>query len=413
MSETKNKKATPAASDILPLNTKAAKFHESRMVKSLGIYPYFREISSAQDTVVTIDGKPVLMFGSNSYLGLTNHPEVKKAAIDAIEHYGTGCSGSRFLNGSLDIHRKLEEELAELVGLPAAVVFSTGFQANLGVISSMVDRGEYVITDRMDHASILDGCRLSFGRKLKFVHNDVEDLERVLRSLPPESGKLVVVDGVYSMEGDIAPLPEITKLCERYRAALMVDDAHGIGVMGRSGAGTVNHFGLEKKVSIIMGTFSKSLASLGGFIAADEDTIEYLKHRARALIFSASMPPSNVEAVRAALRIMKREPERIARLWENTTRMRDGLRAIGYDTGLSETPIIPVRVGDSLTAFKMCKELQNEGVFVNPVVAPAVPEGDCISAREPDGHPHPRAGRHRPREDGAGRPRPPRRLAGR
>jgi len=378
MSETKNKKVTPVAPDILPLNIKAAKFHESRMVKSLGIYPYFREISSAQDTVVTIDGKPVLMFGSNSYLGLTNHPEVKKAAIDATEHYGTGCSGSRFLNGSLDIHRKLEEELAELVGLPSAVVFSTGFQANLGVIASMVDRGEYVITDRMDHASILDGCRLCFGRKLKFVHNDVEDLERVLRSLPPESGKLVVVDGVYSMEGDIAPLPDITRLCDRYRAALMVDDAHGIGVMGRNGAGTVNHFGLEKKVSIIMGTFSKSLASLGGFIAADEDTIEYLKHRARALIFSASMPPSNVEAVRAALRIMKREPERIARLWENTAHMREGLRASGYDTGLSETPIIPVRVGDSLTAFKMCKELQNEGVFVNPVVAPAVPEGDCI-----------------------------------
>ena len=378
MSETKNKKVTPVAPDILPLNIKAAKFHESRMVKSLGIYPYFREISSAQDTVVTIDGKPVLMFGSNSYLGLTNHPEVKKAAIDATEHYGTGCSGSRFLNGSLDIHRKLEEELAELVGLPSAVVFSTGFQANLGVIASMVDRGEYVITDRMDHASILDGCRLCFGRKLKFVHNDVEDLERVLRSLPPESGKLVVVDGVYSMEGDIAPLPDITRLCDRYRAALMVDDAHGIGVMGRNGAGTVHHFGLEKKVSIIMGTFSKSLASLGGFIASDEDTIEYLKHRARALIFSASMPPSNVEAVRAALRIMKREPERIARLWENTARMRDGLKAIGYDIGSSETPIIPVRVGDSLTAFKMCTELQREGVFVNPVVAPAVPEGECI-----------------------------------
>ena len=378
MSETKIKKGHSVSADVVPLMTKAVKFHESRMVKSLGIYPYFREISSAQDTVVTIDGHQVLMFGSNSYLGLTNHPEVKKAAIDATEHYGTGCSGSRFLNGSLDIHRKLEEELAELVGLPSAVVFSTGFQANLGVISSMVDRGEYVITDRMDHASILDGCRLSFGRKLKFVHNDVEDLERVLRALPIESGKLVVVDGVYSMEGDIAPLPEISSLCERYRAVLMVDDAHGIGVMGKNGAGTVNHFGLEKKVSIIMGTFSKSLASLGGFIAADEDTIEYLKHRARALIFSASMPPSNVEAVRAALRIMKREPERIARLWENTTRMHDGLRASGYDTGLSETPIIPVRVGDSLTAFKMCKELQNEGVFVNPVVAPAVPEGDCI-----------------------------------
>jgi 8-amino-7-oxononanoate synthase len=378
MSETKTRKSAPAAHEVLPLKAKAMRFHESRMVKSLGIYPYFREISSAQDTEVTIDGRLVLMFGSNSYLGLTNHPEVKKAAIDAIERYGTGCSGSRFLNGSLDIHRKLEDELAELVGLPAAIVFSTGFQANLGAISTVVDRGEYVITDRLDHASIIDGCRLSFGRKLKFLHNDVEDLERSLRALPPESGKLVVVDGVYSMEGDIAPLPEISRVCERHRAALMVDDAHGIGVMGRCGAGTVNHFGLEKKVHIIMGTFSKSLASLGGFIAADEDTIEYLKHRARSLIFSASMPPSNVEAVRAALRIMKREPERVARLWENTARMRDGLRSIGYDTGLSETPIIPVRVGETLTAFKMCAELDKEGVFVNPVVAPAVPEGDCI-----------------------------------
>jgi 8-amino-7-oxononanoate synthase len=376
MPEAKPKK--PAAHELLPLKAKAAKFHESRMVKSLGIYPYFREISSAQDTAVTIDGREVLMFGSNSYLGLTNHPEIKQAAIAAIERYGTGCSGSRFLNGSLDIHRLLEEELAELVGLPSAIVFSTGFQANLGAISTMVGRGEFVVTDRLDHASIIDGCRLSFGRKLKFLHNDMEDLDRVLRALPPEAGKLVVVDGVYSMEGDIAPLPEIARICERHRAALMVDDAHGIGVMGKHGAGTVNHFRLEKKVTMIMGTFSKSLASLGGFVAADEDTIEYLKHRSRALIFSASMPPSNVEAVRAALRIMKREPERIANLWELTAQMREGLRSIGYDTGGSETPIIPVRVGDSLTAFKMCKELQNEGIFVNPVVAPAVPEGECI-----------------------------------
>lgn len=378
MPELKGKKTAVTAGEALPLKAKAARFHESRMVKSLGIYPYFREISSAQDTVVTIEGRQVLMFGSNSYLGLTNHPEIKKAAIEAIERYGTGCSGSRFLNGSLDIHRMLEEELAELVRLPAAIVFSTGFQANLGAISAMVDRGEYVITDRLDHASIIDGCRLSYGRKLKFQHNDLEDLDRVLRALPPESGKLVVVDGVYSMEGDLAPLPEIATLCERHRAGLMVDDAHGIGVMGKLGAGTVDHFGIEKRVQIIMGTFSKSLASLGGFIAADEDTIEYLKHKSRALIFSASMPPSNVAAVRAALRIMKREPERIARLWELTARMRDGLRGIGYDIGLSETPIFPVRVGDSLTAFKMCKELQNEGVFVNPVVAPAVPEGECI-----------------------------------
>jgi 8-amino-7-oxononanoate synthase len=360
----------------LPLKAKTVRFHESRVVKSMGIYPYFREISSAQDTVVTINGQQVLMFGSNSYLGLTNHPEIKKAAIEAIELYGTGCSGSRFLNGSLDIHRLLEEELAALVGLPRAVVFSTGFQANLGAISAMVDKGEYVVTDRYDHASIIDGTRLSFGKKLKFRHNDMEDLDRVLRATPPDAGKLVVVDGVYSMEGDVAPLPDILKLCVKHRAALMVDD--GIGVMGASGSGTVNHFGLDGKADIIMGTFSKSLASLGGFIAADEDTIEYLKHRSRALIFSASMPPSNVAAVRAALKIMRREPERIARLWENTRRMREGLRQVGYDTGLSETPIIPMTVGDSMTAFKMCMELQHEGVFVNPVVAPAVPEGECI-----------------------------------
>jgi 8-amino-7-oxononanoate synthase len=378
MTATRGDKTAAAGAEVLPLKAKTVRFHESRVVKSMGIYPYFREISSAQDTVVTIDGKSVLMFGSNSYLGLTNHPEIKKAAMAAIEHYGTGCSGSRFLNGSLDIHRILEEELADLVGLPGAIVYSTGFQANLGVISTMVDKGEYVITDRYDHASIIDGCRLSFGKKVKFRHNDMEDLERVLRAVPAETGKLVVVDGVYSMEGDIAPLPEITKLCAKHRACVMVDDAHGIGVMGRNGAGTTRHFGLDGKVDIIMGTFSKSLASLGGFIAADDDTIEYLKHRSRALIFSASMPPSNVAAVREALKIMKREPERIERLWENTRRMREGLRALGYDTGVSESPIIPVRVGDSMTAFKMCTELQHEGIFVNPVVAPAVPEGDCL-----------------------------------
>ncbi len=369
---------TAEEQDVLPLRLKAARYRDSRIVKAMGIYPYFREIASAQDTSVSIDGRPVLMFGSNSYLGLTNHPEIKRAAIAAIEKYGTGCSGSRFLNGSLDIHRLLEEELAELVEMPGALVYSTGFQANLGAISTVVGKGEYVITDQYDHASIIDGSRLSFGRKLKFRHNDLEDLRRVLGSLPEDAGKLVVVDGVYSMEGDIARLPEIAAICAGARAGLMVDDAHGIGVLGRRGAGTVSHFGLAGRVEIIMGTFSKSLASLGGFIAADEDTIEYLKHNSRALMFSASMPPSNVEAVRAALRIMEREPERIERLWENTRRMSDGLRAIGFDTGRSETPIIPVTVGDSTKAFRMCTVLQEEGVFVNPVVAPAVPEGECI-----------------------------------
>ncbi|RMG59722.1 MAG: aminotransferase class I/II-fold pyridoxal phosphate-dependent enzyme [Deltaproteobacteria bacterium] len=364
--------------DGISLMKKVVSFEDAKFVKSQGIYPYFREISSAQDPVVIIDGREVVMLGSNSYLGLTTHPEVKKAAADAVEKYGTGCAGSRFLNGTLDIHVKLEEELAELVGKEAALVFSTGFQTNLGTISALVGKGEYVVTDKLDHASIIDGARLSFGRMLKFEHNDMDDLERILSRLPRERGKLVVVDGVFSMEGDIAKLPEIVDISERYGAAVMVDDAHGIGVLGRFGSGTSDHFGLTDRVHIIMGTFSKSLASLGGFVAADRDTIDYLKHRSRALIFSASMPPANVAAVRAALKIMKREPERIERLWENTRRMKEGLESLGFDTGKSETPIIPVRVGDTISTFTACMMLQEEGVFVNPVVPPAVPEGDCL-----------------------------------
>ena len=349
-----------------------------RYVKSLGIYPYFREISSSGGNVVTIDGKEVLMMGSNSYLGLTDHPEVKKAAIEAVETYGTGSSGSRFLNGSLDIHRMLEEELAELVGKPKALAFSTGFQANSGTISVLVEKDDYVITDKLDHASILDGCRLSLGKKLRFRHNDMEDLEEVLDRIPRKSGKLIVVDGVFSMEGDIINLPECARLCREYNAELMVDDAHGIGVMGENGAGTSNHFGLTDQVKIIMGTFSKSLASLGGFIASDEDTVEYLKHSSRTMIFSASISPPNTAAARAALKIMKREPERRERLWENTARMKMGLEALGFDTRKSQTPIIPVLVGDPIITFKMCALLQDEGVFVNPVMAPAVPDGENI-----------------------------------
>jgi 8-amino-7-oxononanoate synthase len=360
------------------LNKRIQAWRESDKVKEAGVYPYFREISSAQDTVVLIDGREVLMFGSNSYLGLNNHPEVKQAAVEAIEKYGTGCSGSRFLNGNLDIHRILEEELAELVGKERAVVFSTGFQANLGAISTLVGKGEYVVTDRLDHASIIEGCRLSFGKKLKFDHNDAADLDAVLGDLPAETEKLVIVDGVYSMEGDIARLPEIVEVCRRRNAAIMVDDAHGLGVLGPGGTGTAAHFGLTGDVQVIMGTFSKSFASLGGFIASDARTIEYLKHTARALMFSASMPPPNVAAVRAALAVMKREPERLGRLWENTGRMMTGLRSLGFDTGVSESPIIPVRVGGTYTTFRMCTLLQEEGVFVNPVVAPAVPDGECL-----------------------------------
>ncbi|UCH23962.1 MAG: aminotransferase class I/II-fold pyridoxal phosphate-dependent enzyme [Deltaproteobacteria bacterium] len=362
----------------MSLMEKAVSFDAAKLIKDMGIYPYFREISSPQGPVVRLDGNMLVMLGSNSYLGLTTHPDVKKATIDAIENYGTGCAGSRFLNGTLDIHRELEEELAELVGKESALVFSTGFQTNLGIISSLVGKGEYVITDKFNHASIIDGARLSFGKKVNFSHNDMVNLARVLDSLPRGKGKLVVVDGVFSMEGDIAKLPEIIESCKKYGSALMVDDAHGIGVMGRNGAGTSNHFGVTDEVQIIMGTFSKSLASLGGFVASDEDTIDYLKHTARALIFSASMTPANVAAVKAALNIMKREPERIEQLWQNTARLMEGLKQLGFDTGKSETPIIPIRVGDTLNTFMCCKKLQEEGVWVNPVVAPAVPEGDCL-----------------------------------
>ncbi len=349
-----------------------------REIKGMGIYPYFREISDNYDNVVTIEGRKLLMMGSNSYLGLTDHPDVKQAAIDAIDKYGTGCSGSRLLNGNLDLHRDLEEELAELLNKPKALVFSTGFHANSGTISVLVGKSDYVITDRLDHASIIDGSRLRLGKKMRFKHNDMADLEKVLQRTAFERNKLVVVDGVFSMEGDIARLPEIILLCQRYNADVMLDDAHGIGVLGRTGAGTAEHFGLFNNVKVIMGTFSKSLASMGGFIASDEDTIEYLKHTSRTLMFSASMTPSNVAAAQAALRIMKREPERIERLWENTHRMMAGLQALGFRTGDSETPIIAVRVGDTLSTFRMCALLHEEGVFVNPVVSPAVPEGDCL-----------------------------------
>lgn len=362
----------------IALMKKVTSYEVPKQFKDRGIYPFFREISSPQAPLVTVNRKEVVMFGSNNYLGLTTHPEVKKAAVEAVERYGTGCAGSRFLNGNLDIHRKLEEELAELVGKESTLVFSTGFQTNLGIISSIVVRGEYVVADSLAHASIIDGARLSFGKKVHFKHNDMVDLARCLGNLPSGKGTLVVVDGIFSMEGDIAKLPEIVKLSTKFGAALMVDDAHGIGVLGKNGAGTSNHFGLTDEVHIIMGTFSKSLASLGGFVAADRDTIEYLKHFSRSLIFSASMTPANVAAVRAALRIMKQEPERIGRLWANTAKMKQGLEQLGFHTGKSETPIIPVRTGDMESTFSAVIKLQDEGVFVNPVMPPAVPEGDCL-----------------------------------
>ncbi|MBI5198415.1 MAG: aminotransferase class I/II-fold pyridoxal phosphate-dependent enzyme [Nitrospirae bacterium] len=356
---------------------KCAKFTTAKEVMAAGVYLYFRRIESAQDPEVIVGGRKMVMIGSNNYLGLTNHPKVKEAAIEAIKKYGTGCAGSRFLNGTLDIHEDLEVKLARFMNKESALVFSTGFQTNLGAISAIVGKGDIVIIDKMDHASIIDGCRLSFGESKKYRHNDMEDLERILKQ-NGEIGKLIVVDGVFSMEGDIANLPEIVNLAERYRAGVMVDDAHGIGVLGENGRGTAEHFDLEDKVDIIMGTYSKSLASIGGFIAASEEVIHYVKHISRPLIFSASPPPASVAAVSAAIDIIMAEPERRSRLWENTRKMKKGFGNLGFDTGPSETPIIPVIVGEDQKAFQMGRGLHEEGVFANVAVSPAVPNGKAL-----------------------------------
>lgn len=352
---------------------KSAAYLAAERAMAQGAYPYFRSIASAQDTEVIIDGQKVLMFGSNAYLGLTNHPKVKEAAVNAISKYGSGCAGSRFLNGTLDIHMELESRLAAYVGKDAALVFSTGFQVNLGVISSLTGRNDYIILDEYNHASIIDGSRLSFSRVIKYKHNDMQDLESKLSRLPAEAIKLIVVDGVFSMEGDIVKLPELVALAERYGGSIMVDDAHSLGVIGEQGAGTASHFGLTDQVDLIMGTFSKSLASLGGFIASDFDTIEYLKHHARSLIFSASMSPASVASTLAALDIIQSEPERRAQLWRNTHYAIELLTAAGLELGPTETPIIPVYVRDNDLTFQVTKVLQDNGIFVNPVVAPAVP----------------------------------------
>jgi 8-amino-7-oxononanoate synthase len=355
------------------LGSKMAMLARVNSTKEKGLYPYFRPISSSQDTEVFIDGKKVLMFGSNSYLGLTNHPKIKEAAIQAIDKYGTGCAGSRFLNGTLDLHLELEERLAKFVGKEAAIVFSTGFQANLGILSSVTGRNDYILLDELDHASIIDGSRLSFSKVIKYRHNNMEDLEAKLQALPQSSLRLIVVDGVFSMEGDIARLPEIVALAEAYGANVMVDDAHGLGVLGQQGAGTAAHFGLTDQVDFIVGTFSKSLASLGGFVAGDKDMIEYLKHTARSLIFSASMTPASAASVIAALDLITSEPEHIQRLWDNTNYARTLLNEYGFDMGeVSETPVIPIYIRDEEKVFYITRLLQDEGVFVNPVVPPAV-----------------------------------------
>ncbi len=360
------------------LQAKLAKYDAPQKAKALGVYPYFREIESDQDTEVIINGKKVLMFGSNSYLGLTNHPKIKEAAIAAIKKYGTGCAGSRFLNGTLDIHVELEKRLARFVGKEEAIIYSTGFQVNLGVISCLTGREDYIIWDELDHASIIEGRRLSFSTQLKFKHNDMASLEKVLKSCPEDKVKLIVVDGVFSMEGDVANLPEIVNLAKKYNAAVYVDEAHGIGVFGKQGRGTCDHFGVSQDVDLIMGTFSKSFASLGGFVATDSITANYLRHNSRSYIFSASITPASTAAVSAALDIMESEPERIEHLWEITNYALEGFRNMGCEIGNTSTPIIPLFIRDNNKTFCITRDLFNEGVFVNPVVSPAVPSDSTL-----------------------------------
>jgi len=360
------------------LKEKLSKYDAPQKAMQAGIYPYFREIESEQDTEVIIDGKRVLMFGSNSYLGLTNHPKVKAAAIAAIEKYGTGCAGSRFLNGTLDIHTRLEERLAGLVNKDGALCYSTGFQVNLGVVSIIAGRNDYLLLDELDHASIIEGSRLSFSKVLKFAHNDMDALECKLKLCKKDSIKLIVVDGIFSMEGDIINLPEVVRLADKYDASIMVDDAHSLGVLGKSGSGTASHFGLTDKVDLIMGTFSKSFASLGGFIAADKEVINYIKHNSRSLIFSASMTPASAATVLASIEIMENEPERIKHLWDVTAHALQGFKSAGFDIGKSESPIIPLFIRDDMKALKLTQILLADGIFVNPVVSPAVPKEDCL-----------------------------------
>jgi 8-amino-7-oxononanoate synthase len=346
--------------------------------RQAGVYAYYRTLSSAQDPVVTHQGHELVMLGSNNYLGLTSHPEVKEAAAMALALYGSGCAGSRLLNGTLDLHVALEEKLAEFTRREAALVFSTGFQVNLGVLSCLLTRKDVAILDALDHACIIDGCRLGFGRTYKYRHNDMDHLESKLRVIPGDRGKLIAVDGVFSMEGDLADLPRIVELAKRHGARLMVDDAHGLGVFGQHGRGTPEHFDLEDEVDLLMGTFSKSLATVGGFVAGSAEVIDYIRHQARSAIFSAAPPPASVASALKALEIVEREPERRKHLWDITATMRRELRSLGFDTGESASPVIPIVVGADMQAFHMTMRLQEEGVFVNPVVSPAVPEGRAM-----------------------------------
>ena len=363
----------------LPIFEKCRKYTVPDEIQAAGVYNFFRVIESGQDPVVTIAGREMVMLGSNNYLGLTSHPKIKERAIAALNKYGAGSAGSRFLNGTLDIHVELEERLADFMKKPACITFSTGFLANLGILGSIPQKGDAIYVDRQDHACIYDGARLAVGADVKkFKHNDPADLRRLLALNGDRNGRILVVDGVFSMEGDIAPLPEYASICADYDMALMVDDAHGVGVLGKFGRGTAEHFGLEDRADLIMGTFSKSLATVGGFVVGEPDVIKYIKHKARALIFTAAPPPASVAAALAAIDIIEAEPERRERLWENTRFMMSSLQAIGFDCGDSETPVIPIVVGDDYKAFRMAQRLHEEGIFVNAVVTPASTPGRAL-----------------------------------
>jgi 8-amino-7-oxononanoate synthase len=357
----------------MDLFDKVRNYTRVKEAKEMGIYPYFQPLQNSEGTTAWINGKEVIMIGSNNYLGLTTHPAVRQAAMDAIETYGTSCTGSRFLNGTLELHLELERRLARFHGAEAALTFTTGYQANVGTITALVGKGDYVVVDKEDHASIVDGCLMCLGEMRRFQHNDVSSLERVLKNIPDTAGKLVVIDGVYSMGGDIAPLPEIIAICKRYGARIMVDDAHGVGVTGPGGRGTAAHYNVMDQVDVIMGTFSKSFASVGGYIVGKADALHYIQHNARPLIFSASLPPANAATVLACLDILEATPSIVDNLWHNAEYMRLRLSEMGFDIGYSNTPIIPIIIRDEIRTVLAWKALINEGVYTNPVVPPGVP----------------------------------------
>ena len=360
------------------LHQKLSQYQEPQKAKAAGVYPYFRAIDSEQDPEVTIGGRKVLMFGSNCYTGLVNDPRIKEAAIEAIKKYGTGCAGSPFLNGTLDLHKKLEARIAEYIGKEDVMIYSTGFGVNLGVVSCLTGREDYILWDEQDHASIIEGRRLSFSQSLKYKHNDMASLEKQLQKCDPDKVKLIVTDGVFSMEGDVANVPEIVRLAKKYNASVMVDEAHSIGVFGKGGRGVVNHFGLTDDVDLVMGTFSKSFASLGGFIATDKVVTNFLRHHSRSYIFTASITPASTAAALKAIDIMESEPERQQKLWDLTNFALDGFRNMGAEIGNTSTPIIPLYIRDNMKTFKVTTDLFNEGIFVNPVVSPAVAPQDTL-----------------------------------